>query len=122
MSVMNQTAKLRVPQTAKGLRPNFFDDPANDRIVSMLMALITEVSVMRDRLDTVEAIAEKKGIMLAREIEAYEPDPARAEERERRRQEFVDRVFYIFQEEAEDLARGDTAASYEAAVRTSAEG
>ncbi|MDX2144414.1 MAG: hypothetical protein SFV19_13745 [Rhodospirillaceae bacterium] len=119
---MNQVNKVRVPQTSKGVRPTFFDDPANDRIVSMLMALITEVSVMRDRLDTVEAIAEKKGIILAKEIETFEPDPARAEERERRRQEFVDRVFYVFQEEAEDLARGDTPEAYEAAVKISAEG
>lgn len=112
----------RVPRTAKGHRPMFFADPVNDRLTSMIMALVTEVAVIRERLDTVEAIAEKKGVVLKDEIERYEPDPARAEERERWRQEFLDRVLYIFHEEAEDLARGDTAETYEAAVKVSAEG
>ncbi|MBL8630093.1 MAG: hypothetical protein JNM81_10720 [Rhodospirillaceae bacterium] len=118
---MNQSAKIHVPQTAKGHRPSFFDDPANDRMMAMMMALITEVSVLRDRIDTVEAIAEKKGIMLAREIETYIPDPARADARERTRQEFLERVLYIFQEEAEDVARNDTADAYETAVKVSSE-
>lgn len=119
---MNQTTPVRVPQTAKGHRPTFFTDPVNDRMMAMMMALVTEVSVLRDRVDTVEAIAEKKGIILADEIESYEPDPARAEAREKVRQEFLDRIFYIFQEEVEDVARGDTPDAYETAVKTSAEG
>jgi len=117
-------AKLsgRVPKTAKGHRPHFFSDPANDRLTAMLMALVTEVAVIRERLDTVEAIAEKKGIVLKDEFERFEPDPARAEARERWRQEYLDRILYVFQEEAEDLARGDTAEAYEDAVKISAEG
>ena len=118
---MNQTTRVHVPQTAKGHRPTFFADPVNDRMLAMMMALVTEVAVLRDRLDTVEAIAEKKGVLLAEEIEAYEPDPARAEARERTRQEFLDRIFYIFQEEVEDVMRGDTPDAYEAAVKTSSE-
>ena len=118
---MNQATRVHVPQTAKGHRPSFFNDPVNDRLIAMMMSLVTELSVLRDRLDTVEAIAEKKGIILANEIESYEPDPARAEARERLRQEFLDRVFYIFQEEVEDVARGDTPEAYENAVKVSAE-
>jgi hypothetical protein len=118
---MNHTAKVHVPQTAKGHRPNFFADPVNDRMMAMMMALITEVSVLRDRVDTVEAIAEKKGIILANEIETYIPDQARADARERTRQEFLDRVLYIFQEEVEDLARNDTPEAYETAVKISSE-
>ncbi|MBL8644231.1 MAG: hypothetical protein JNK21_09880 [Rhodospirillaceae bacterium] len=118
---MNQTAKVHVPQTAKGHRPSFFDDPINDRIMAMMMALVTEVSVLRDRVDTIEVVAAKKGVMLAEEIEKYIPDAARAEARERQRQELLDRVLYIFQEEVEDIARNDTAEAYETAVKVSAE-
>ena len=118
---MTQSAKVHVPQTAKGYRPTFFDDPANDRIISMMMSMITEMWVMRERLDTVEALAEQKGLFLEEELERFEPDPERAEARERMRQELLDRIFYIFQEEAEDAARGDTPEAYEKAVKISAD-
>lgn len=53
-------------------------------------------------------------------LERFEPSPERAEERECMRQEFLDRIFYIFQEEAEDTDRGDTEDTYEEAVNISA--
>ena len=117
---MTQSNRVHVPQTAKGHRPTFFDDPANDRIIAMMMSLVTEVWVMRERLDSVEALAAQKGLFLEEELERFEPDPERAEERERMRQEFLDRIFYIFQEEAEDAERGDTEEAYEEAVNISA--
>lgn len=118
---MNETSKVKVPQTAKGHRPTFFDDPVNDKIIAMMTSMMTEMWVMRERLDTVEAIAEKKGVFLAEEIEQFEPDPERAEERERMRQELLDRIFYIFKEEAEDTSRGDTPEKYEEAINISAD-
>ena len=36
------------------------------------------------------------------------------------RQEFLDRIFYVFQEEVEDTDRGDTEDTYEEAVNISA--
>ncbi len=117
---MNETSKVHVPQTAKGHRPTFFGDPANDRIIAMFMSMVTEMWVMRERLDSVEALVAQKGFFLEEELERFEPDPERAEERERMRQEFLDRIFYIFQEEAEDAERGDTEEAYEEAVNISA--
>lgn len=118
---MNETSKIKVPQTAKGHRPTFFEDPVNDKIIAMMTSMITEMWVMRERLDTVEALAAKKGVFLEEEIETFEPDPERAEERERMRQELLDRIFYIFREEAEDTARGDTPETYEEAINISAD-
>lgn len=118
---MNETSKVRVPQTAKGHRPTFFDDPTNDRIIAMMTSMITEMWVMRERIDTVEALAAQKGVFLEEEIEKFEPDPERAEERERMRQELLSRIFYVFQEEAEDIARGDTEESYKEAINISAD-
>ena len=43
---------------AKGRRPTYFDDPENDKLLAIVMALAGEVSVLRDRLDTVERLAE----------------------------------------------------------------
>ena len=118
---MNETSKVKVPQTAKGHRPTFFDDPVNDRLIAMMMSMITEIWVMRERLDTVEAVAAQKGVFLEKDIETFEPSPERAEERERMRQELLDRIFYVFQEEAEDTARGDTEETYEQAINISAD-
>ena len=39
-------------------------------MLSMLMGLAGEVSVMRDRLDTVERLAEEKGVFGQADIEA----------------------------------------------------
>jgi len=117
----NKTS-TQVPKTAKGHRPTFFKDPVNDRLMSMIMSLVTEFWVMRERLDTIEALANEKGLLLDTEIEAYEPDNERAEARERMRQEFLDRVLYIFQEEIENVQRGDTKEAYDNAVKISADG
>ena len=49
---------IKMSRHAKGKRPVFFpDEPAADRLMTMLMALVTEVAVMRERLDTVESLA-----------------------------------------------------------------
>ena len=42
---------------AKGKRPEYFDDFAIDRLMSIVMALVAEVSVVRQRLDTIGADA-----------------------------------------------------------------
>jgi len=53
MSTENQSAD-RPEQT-------FFDDPAVDRVLGVVMALATEVYVLRDRLRTVERQLENTG-------------------------------------------------------------
>ena len=48
MSAGEEAPRLR--RTAKGKRPRYFSDPATDRLLGILMSLIGEVSVLRDRL------------------------------------------------------------------------
>ena len=116
---MNKSQKVNVPQTAKGHRPSFFDDPVNDKIISMITSIVTEIWVNRERLDTIETIMEEKGLCLNEEIENFKPSRKTLEKRENMRQELLDRIFYIFQEEVEDTARGDTKEMYETAVNIS---
>ena len=66
---------------AKGKRPDYFDDFATERLLSIVMALVGEVSVLRQRLDTVERLAEAKGGVTQAEIEAFVPDRDAAYER-----------------------------------------
>lgn len=69
----------------------------------MVMALAGEVSVLRERLDTVERLAETKGILSIEEIETYQPDDQVAQEREQWRADYLARVLRVLQEEVDSL-------------------
>lgn len=105
-------------RTAKGQRPTFFDDPQIDRLLAIIMALAGEVSVLRERLDTVERLVEAKGLMSRHDIETYQADDAAAAERERWRAEYLERVLRVIRQEREAVADGKTPLSYEQAIRT----
>lgn len=83
----------------KGKRPVYFDDPQIDKLLAMVMALTGEVSVLRERLDTVERLLEAKGIVSISELEAYQPDEQVESERQQWRQEYISRVLRVLQEE-----------------------
>ena len=99
-------------RNAKGKRPLFYEAPGMDQAMSMILVLANEMMVVRDRLDTVERIAEAKGIMLEAEIEAFEPDQALLEVREARRQDFLARLYYLARKQAAELQAGDSAERY----------
>ena len=103
---------------AKGKKPVFFNDPQIDKMVGIITALAGEVSVLRERLDTLERLAEQKGFFSQHEIEAYRPDPQAIEERERWRAEYIARILRVVHEEREAIEREDAPESYEAVVRT----
>ena len=104
----------KVKRTVKGRRPKFNNDPAIDNVHGMIMALAAEVSVIHDRLDTVERISEAKGIMLTEEIEKFTPNKETLSAREQWRQQLLKRMFYLLREQVSDLTEGDTEASYSA--------
>ena len=96
---------IHLPRSAKGKRPKFFAaEPAADRLLTMVMSLAGEVSVLRERLDTIECLATDKGLMTAAEIEAYEPSIADQERREAWRQNFLDRLFQVLTDEVNEAA------------------
>jgi hypothetical protein len=89
---------------AKGKRPHYFDDPALDRTLSIVMALVAEMSVMRQRLDTVERLLEEKGGLTRAEIEGYVPDAAAAHERGVATKAYIARVMRGVQQAMEAMA------------------
>ena len=107
-----------MPRTAKGQRPHFFDDPQIDKLLAIIMALAGEVSVLRERLDTLERLAEAKGLVLRDEIEAYRADDSAAAERERWRADYLERILRVVHQEREALADGKAPPAYEQAIRT----
>ncbi|BAY78871.1 hypothetical protein NIES25_53500 (plasmid) [Nostoc linckia NIES-25] len=85
-------------KTAKGKRPVYLENPQVDKLLAIVMALTGEVSVLRDRLDTIERLLEVKGILSASEIEGYQPDAKVINEREKWRGEYIARVLRVVQE------------------------
>ena len=106
-----------MPRKAKGKRPTFFNDPQIDTVMGIVMALAGEVSVLRERLDSVERLAAAKGLFTQDDIEAYRPDDAVMAERERWRAEYIERVLRVVHQELEETDKGETTESYQAAVR-----
>ncbi len=86
---------------AKGKRPYFFDDPAVERVLSITMAVATELAVTRERLDTVERLLES-GISVTKEnINSYRPDDDSAKERQQWHADYISRIFRIVHQELE---------------------
>ena len=89
---------------AKGKRPFYFDNPESDKLLAIAIALAGEVSVLHERLDTLERLVQATGILSIEEIETYQPDEQVAQEREQWRKEYIARVLQIVQEQVESLA------------------
>ncbi len=89
---------------AKGKRPAFFEDPAVDRLLSVVMALAGEVAVLKERHDTVERLLDERGLVRREDIEAYRPSRDAAYARGVMHREFVARVLRGVQQDMEALA------------------
>lgn len=92
---------------AKGKRPFFLENQDTERLMTIVMALAQEVSVMRERLDTVERLLERKGTISRDDIDAFEPSKQDADERGAWTQEYLARILRIFQQEREALSAND---------------
>lgn len=92
----------------KGKRPVYFDDPQVDQLLSIVLELMGEVSVLRERLDTLERLAEAAGILSRTEIEAYQPSEAVAAERSQWRKAYLQRVLRVLQAEVDAIASGSS--------------
>lgn len=94
----------RLARVAKGKRPQYFSDPAIDKILWITLTLCEELSVTRDRLDTVERLLEKQRVLKVSDVEHYQPDDKTEALREQRRAAYIDRVLRAVSAELEELA------------------
>jgi len=97
---------------ARGKRPTFYQDPALDQMMSMIMVLAGEVSVLADQLDSTHRVLAKHGIDAAREIAALEFDDEALQQREGRRQAMLERMFYLVRKEAAEAGANETTEGY----------
>lgn len=95
-----------------GARPGFHADPAIDRLIAMVLALTRETSVLRDRIDTIEILAQEAGWLQPGAIDAYlAPLDVRAR-REVSREAMIGKVLDILSQEIAELESGETDARY----------
>ncbi|MHB8283124.1 MAG: hypothetical protein ACYDD1_00435 [Caulobacteraceae bacterium] len=80
------------------------DDPDLARLSEMVVALLGELSVVTERLDTVERLLERSQVVQRGDIEAFVPDAAAQAERDTRRQRQIGKVFRPLKDEGELLA------------------
>jgi len=89
-----------LPRHARGRRPHFFDDPAVDQMMSIVLEVIQELSVLYDRVDAMQRLLDQKGVLPSSELENYRPDAAVESQRQRRREEYLQRVFRVVRRES----------------------
>lgn len=82
----------RVGRTARGRRPRYFADPATDRLMSMVLTLAEELSVVRERLDTVERLLARTRTLPPGTVDQYTPDDTAAKARSDARRRFIERL------------------------------
>ena len=98
---------LRANAAAKGKRPDFLGDPDKEKLLSMLMALVGEVSVLRLRVDTLERQLEERGHLDRAAIETYAPDREAGRERGLLIREYIARIMRGPQQAMEAMTRDD---------------
>ena len=67
----------------------FFNDPAIDRLLGMVMTLSAEVWVLSDRMRSIEALLDTKGLLTRSDLEHFQPDASTAQAIAQDRNAFV---------------------------------
>jgi hypothetical protein len=97
---------------SRGKRPAFYDHPALDQMMSMIMVLTSEMSVLTDHVDSLERVLAASGIDVAGGMADLKLDQDALEAREAGRQRLLERIFYLMRKEATEARAGETAPGY----------
>lgn len=107
----NQVSDERIGRVAKGKRPQYFHDPATDKLMAIVLSLVGELAVTRDRLDALERLLESQSTISRDELANLTFDSEAAGERDRNRRAYIRRVMRVVTMELERPdADGATAA------------
>lgn len=98
--------QARLLRTAKGKKPQYFQDPAVDKLLAMVLTLTQELSVTRDRVDTLERLIEQHGLFDQADVDCYELPEEAMFARSQSRSAYIARVLKAIQDEADALTAG----------------
>ena len=94
------------PRKAAGPdRLTYFDSGDTDRVMAIVIALVSEVAAIRERLDAHERVAAAGALPAGAVVEAYRPDGPTEAEREAWRDGYIRRLFRVITEDIESLGR-----------------
>jgi hypothetical protein len=100
----HQSAALQpgrlLPRVPKGKRVRFHADPNVDRLFAIVAALTAELSVVSERLLTLERVLAERGQLASDAIETHEIDEAEAALRLKMREGLIERVFQALEQDA----------------------
>jgi hypothetical protein len=88
---------FRLPRVPKGKRAQFHSDPAIDQLFGIVAALTGEISVVSERLATLERVLERRGGLDPDDIERYEMDDTESGRRVVEREALIERTFQILE-------------------------
>ena len=90
-----------IARLAKGKRAVFgAGGPEVNQLLAAVASLASEVSVLRQRVRTLEHLGNEDGWLKAGEVDAHEPSIAEREDQARWNEQFLSRVFYLAVEPA----------------------
>ena len=84
--------KIKLPRTAKGKKPQYFQDPSMDKMLSMILTLMGELSVI-----------EENDLFKVEDIEEYKLTDEINKIRTERRSAYIARVLKSVQDEIDQL-------------------
>jgi hypothetical protein len=99
---MNEFAHARRPRKATGpARPSCFDGRDVDRVMHVVLALVSEVATLRERLDTHERLAVAGLTATPEHVEAHVATADTESAREAWRDAYIARVLRVLTEDAQ---------------------
>lgn len=105
LKVNNMSDELNhlVNKNAQGRRPQFLNTKTEEHLLSMTMALMQELAVTRERLDTLERVLEATGALTTEELKAYRPDEGAEAERQEAQRRLIATVMRSIEQEKHTL-------------------
>jgi hypothetical protein len=88
-------------------RPVYLEAGDLDKVMAVLLALVSEVAAIRERLDTHERISAAGGSPAPGAVETHAPDAATEADREAWRDAYIRRLFRVFTEDLETTDPAD---------------
>lgn len=82
----------RIKMQHDGKRARFFPESGADEMVSMMLELMSEVWVLRERMYAIEQVAAANGLDLPAGVAAWQPDEQQAEQLAAGRSNFIANV------------------------------